>query len=352
MSCYTRGRALRHLSCAKCYPLGFAPHLGIARCSGRQVKLRPRRWRRPPIEKGAVVETNCRMRWANWKQFYTNGAMPMLNMMGDGGPLVCKAWDEAIASMAMCEEATFVFGVKEVRLASPIGAQPCTALSEHAAGGLLHVLISHRAPHIQVQRMMMPFVAARRAPPGTILVIEVGLIDVRRDNGRYDAAPHTQHTAPSCGFGSTPRSLHARVCTHTHTCKHALAWACVRACTHTHLHLHLPTLTSSRREVDDYLWFKTKAEHRQMKLDRIEEQKLMRIRERRERDQRTDTVQRLLKASTEQRDAELDRQKDGEEAPTGPPTRTADAVPAVAAATVVEDEREVWEEAPDMDCLL
>ena len=32
------------------------------------VKLRPRRWRRPPIEKGAVVETNARMRWANWKQ--------------------------------------------------------------------------------------------------------------------------------------------------------------------------------------------------------------------------------------------------------------------------------------------
>jgi hypothetical protein len=56
------------------------------------------------------------MRWANWKQFYTNGAMPMLNMMGDGGPLVAKAWDEALATMAMCEEATFVFGVKEVRL--------------------------------------------------------------------------------------------------------------------------------------------------------------------------------------------------------------------------------------------
>lgn len=26
-----------------------------------------------------VVETNCRARWANWKQFFTNGAQSMLN---------------------------------------------------------------------------------------------------------------------------------------------------------------------------------------------------------------------------------------------------------------------------------
>ena len=38
------------------------------------VKLRPRRWKRPPIEKGVVVETNTRLRFASWKQFFTNGA--------------------------------------------------------------------------------------------------------------------------------------------------------------------------------------------------------------------------------------------------------------------------------------
>ena len=43
---------------------------------------------------GAIVETNCRARWANWKQFYTNGAQSMLNQMGDGGPFVFKEWDE------------------------------------------------------------------------------------------------------------------------------------------------------------------------------------------------------------------------------------------------------------------
>ena len=90
--------------------------------------------------------------------------------------------------------------------------------------------------------MMMPFVAARRAPPrtwlvvecahrlftlsavnkappGTVLVVEVGVIDVRRDNGK-------------------------------------------------------------RREVDDFLWSKNRAEKAQIKLDRREEQKLMRLRAR------------------------------------------------------------------------
>ena len=75
------------------------------------VKLRPRRWKRPAIEKGAIVETNTRLRFANWKQFFTNGAQSMLNVMGDGGPLVSPEWDEAVASMAICEEATIVFSV-------------------------------------------------------------------------------------------------------------------------------------------------------------------------------------------------------------------------------------------------
>ena len=88
--------------------------------------------------------------------------------------------------MAMCEEATFVFAVKEV------------------------------------QRMMMPFVAARKAPVGTVLVIEVGLTDVRRENGK-------------------------------------------------------------RREVNDFLFSKFRLESAQKKLDRIEEQKVMRLRERRDR---------------------------------------------------------------------
>ena len=93
---------------------------------------------------------------------------------------------QAVASMAMCEEATFVFAVKEV------------------------------------QRMMMPFVAARKAPVGTVLVIEVGLTDVRRENGK-------------------------------------------------------------RREVNDFLFSKFRLESAQKKLDRIEEQKVMRLRERRDR---------------------------------------------------------------------
>ena len=100
------------------------------------VKLRPRRWRRPPIPAGCVVETNCRARWANWKQFYTNGAQSMLNQMGDGGPFVFREWDEAVSSMAMCEEATFVFSVNAC------------------------------------QRMSMPYVGARKAPPGSVVVIE------------------------------------------------------------------------------------------------------------------------------------------------------------------------------------
>ena len=45
-----------------------------------------------------------------------------------------------------------------------------------------------------------------------------------------------------------------------------------------------------RREVNDYLWLKTKAEHRQEKMDRLEEQKFMRLRDKRERADRSDTV--------------------------------------------------------------
>lgn len=83
--------------------------------------------------------------------------------------------------MAMCEEATFVFSV---------GA---------------------------TQRAMMPFVACRKAPPGTVLVVEVGLINVKRDGGR-------------------------------------------------------------RQEVNEFLTAKFVAERRQQKLDRLDEQKFMRLR--------------------------------------------------------------------------
>ena len=228
-----------------CFAIRAANNLEAKKGEGAGwVKLRPRRWRRPPIEKGAVVETNCRMRWANWKQFYTNGAQPMLNMMGDGGPLVCKAWDEAIASMAMCEEATFVFGVKEV------------------------------------QRMMMPFVAARKAPLGTVLVVEVGVIDVRRDNGK-------------------------------------------------------------RREVDDYLWAKNKAEKLQMKADRLEEQKFMRLRERRERAERADTVQRLLKVTSESEQGLV-----GNSFKASEDTSASDVRDALAES---RDEVEEWQDLPEVD---
>ena len=38
------------------------------------------------------------------------------------------------------------------------------------------------------------------------------------------------------------------------------------------------------------MWLKTKAEHRQEKMDRLEEQKFMRLRDKRERADRSDTV--------------------------------------------------------------
>jgi len=229
-----------------CFAIRAANNLEAKKGEGAGwVKLRPRRWRRPPIEKGTVVEMNTRMRWANWKQFYTNGAQPMLNMMGDGGPLVCRAWDEAVASMAMCEEATFVFGVKEV------------------------------------QRMQMPFVAARKAPMGTVLVIEVGLIDVKRDNGK-------------------------------------------------------------RREVNDFLWVKTKAERRQEKVDKLEEQKLMRLREKRDRMERTDSVMQLLKCANETKTDELGKQKDEN------PVAAVDGDKEVATEDK-EEEKEVWDEEGEID---
>ena len=86
----------------------------------------------------------------------------MLNQMGDGGPFVFKEWDEAVGSMAMCEEATFVFSV---------GA---------------------------CQRAMMPFVACRKAPPGTVLVVEVGLINVKRESGRRQEVRITARAACRC----------------------------------------------------------------------------------------------------------------------------------------------------------
>ena len=58
-----------------CFAIRAANNLEAKRGEGAGwCKLRPRRWRRPPIENGAIVETNMRARWANWKQFYTNGA--------------------------------------------------------------------------------------------------------------------------------------------------------------------------------------------------------------------------------------------------------------------------------------
>lgn len=92
--------------------------------------------------------------------------------------------------------------------------------------------------------------------------------------------------------------------------------------------------------MDDYLWFKNKAEKRQEKMDRIDEQKMMRLRDRRERDERTGTVQRLLLASNQDRGAELQKQKDGEEE-AAEDGGSAEAAPA--------EDREVWEETPDVD---
>ena len=138
----------------------------------------------------------------------------MLNVMGDGGPFASREWDEAVASMAMCEEATFVFSV---------GA---------------------------TQRAMMPFVACRKAPPGTVLVVEVGLINVKRDGGR-------------------------------------------------------------RQEVNDFLTAKFVAEKRQQKLDRLDEQKFMRLREKSDRREKIDSVMRLLSAKlSEQTDDAMAAQKD------------------------------------------
>jgi hypothetical protein len=247
-----------------CFAIRAANNLEAKRGEGAGwCKLRPRRWRRPPIELGCVVETNCRARWANWKQFYTNGAQSMLNQMGDGGPFVFKEWDEAVASMAMCEEATFVFSV---------GA---------------------------TQRAMMPFVACRKAPPGTVLVVEVGLINVKRDNGR-------------------------------------------------------------RQEVNDFLCQKFIAEMRQKKLDRLDEQKFMRLRMKQDRKDKADTVMKLLKNNLEKVEELTQQQKDSE-APgviddTASGADTAAAVPPAmshpSSTRAHKDssvDREEWEEEPEMD---
>ena len=267
-----------------CFAIRAANNLEAKRGEGAGwCKLRPRRWRRPPIENGCIVETNCRARWANWKQFYTNGAQSMLNQMGDGGPFVFKEWDEAIASMAMCEEATFVFSV---------GA---------------------------TQRAMMPFVACRKAPPGTVLVVEVGLINVKRDGGR-------------------------------------------------------------RQEVNDFLTSKFVAEQRQKKLDRLDEQKFMRLRLQTERLEKADSVMKLLKANLlEKTGQELAAQKDSADleaeiafdastgapgaadaakAPPSPVTARSSgggtkgaggAAAAAAAAGAAGSEAEEWEEEPTLD---
>ena len=268
-----------------CFAIRAANNLEAKRGEGAGwCKLRPRRWRRPPIENGAIVETNVRARWANWKQFYTNGAQSMLNQMGDGGPFVFKEWDEGIASMAMCEEATFVFSV---------GA---------------------------TQRAMMPFVACRKAPPGTVLVCEVGLINVKRNGGRD-------------------------------------------------------------QEVNDFLTAKFVAEARQKKLDRLDEQKFMRLRMKQDRADKADVVMKLLKSSidsTAGADA-LESQKDsndfGAEVGANPPAaggneevggapQAADSAPASPAPKATghtaspakppasapkDDDVEEWEESPMHD---
>lgn len=249
-----------------CFAIRAANNLEAKRGEGAgYCKLRPRRWRRPPIENGCIVETNCRARWANWKQFYTNGAQSMLNQMGDGGPFVFKEWDEAVASMAMCEEATFVFSV---------GA---------------------------TQRAMMPFVACRKAPPGTVLVVEVGLINVKREGGR-------------------------------------------------------------RQEVNEFLTQKFVAEQRQKKLDRLDEQKFLRLRMKQDRKEKADSVMKLLKANLEEQEKGLDDQKDAADvdadkevvavdATQPPPAQAATAKSSAPTSRKVgaKAEAEEWEEAPELD---
>ena len=261
-----------------CFAIRAANNLEAKRGEGAGwCKLRPRRWRRPPIENGCIVETNMRARWANWKQFYTNGAQSMLNQMGDGGPFVFKEWDEAVASMAMCEEATFVFSV---------GA---------------------------TQRAMMPFVACRKAPPGTVLVVEVGLINVKRDGGR-------------------------------------------------------------RQEVNDFLTQKFVAEARQKKLDRLDEQKFMRLRMQADRKDKTDSVMKLLKVNVERQTdlseefkdkADVDAEKAADATGEPPATQsgatdatpTEDDAPRVASAPAAaakakkptKEDAEEWEEDPEED---
>jgi hypothetical protein len=137
----------------------------------------------------------------------------MLNVMGDGGPFGSREWDEAVASMAICEEATIVFSA---------GASA---------------------------RMQMPFIGARKAPPGTVVVAEIGLIDVRRDGGR-------------------------------------------------------------RREVNEWLTTKFVEERKQKKLDQLEDAKLVRLRDRRDRLEQSDLVQRLLTSDHEQKLKALGWQKD------------------------------------------
>ena len=201
----------------------------------------------------------------------------MLNVMGDGGPFASREWDEAVASMSICEEATIVFSA---------GASA---------------------------RMQMPFIGARKAPPGTVIVAEIGLIDVRRDGGR-------------------------------------------------------------RREVNEWLTTKFVEERKQKKLDQLEGAKLVRLRDRRDRLEQSDLVQRLLTSSHEQKLQALGWQKDRDDdddaptpasAPAGggtidPAANPADAAnkvaaePSAAAAAAADGDdddgdKEVWEEEAEID---
>ena len=137
--------------------------------------------------------------------------------MGDGGP-VMPEWDEAVASMAMCEEATFVFSVSRRAAAAP---DPPACRPRRRRPRRLPPPV----PPAQVgaaSRMQMPFVGARKAPPGTVVVIEVGLIDVKRENGRkrevndylWRQVPPTHHIPPRLPYPAasppvTPCLLHS-----------------------------------------------------------------------------------------------------------------------------------------------
>jgi hypothetical protein len=182
--------------------------------------------------------------------------------------------------------------------------------------------------------MQMPFVGARKAPPGTVVVIEVGLIDVKRENGRkrevndylWRQVPPTHHIPPRLPYPAASPTCHP--------------------------------MSPSLQQL--------KAEKVQQKLDRLEDAKLLRLRERRERQEKSDSVQLLLSGEADAKLKLLGEQKD-----TPPPAAADDgngdgdggeaagaagavgggAAAAAAAGVAVAgaEEVEVWAEAPAID---